>query len=109
MEYDFLTIVTQHLFGHYSERWHTLYTNGASRSFTGFDICDQSIRHSDQRRRQAFTYLKGSGPNTEHILRFVCATFSVECYQASSADPCYIKLLEVILLLWQRGKLEVLM
>jgi hypothetical protein len=44
--------------------------------FTGFDICDQSIRNSDQRRRQAFTYLKGSGPNTEHILRFFASNSS---------------------------------
>jgi hypothetical protein len=31
-----------------------------SKSMSGFDICDQSIRHSGQRRRQAFIYLKGS-------------------------------------------------
>jgi hypothetical protein len=61
--------------------------------FFGFDICDQSIRHSDQRRWQALIYLKGSDSNTEHILQFfalpllVCISFSMECYKASSVDP----------------------
>ena len=44
--------------------------------FTGCDICAQPIRHSDQRRRQAFIYLKGSGSNTEHILRFFASNSS---------------------------------
>ena len=44
--------------------------------FTGCDICAQSIRHSDQRRRQAFIYLKGSGSNTEDILRFFASNSS---------------------------------